>query len=141
MFAIPIVIAAPVIYGLGSGFGASLVVPTAVLLALAAALGTVTLWLARRVLEPAVRLEESRRILEDAYDRARSESLRDALTGLGNHRGFQEEVERQWAMATPTTIPSRLRTFTLETSNRATDSPGNPPATESFRESPPTTAT
>ena len=100
MFAIPIAIAAPVIYGLAWGFGASMVVPTLILLALAAALGTVTVWLARRVLEPAERIEEARRILEDAYDRARSESLRDGLTGLGNHRGFQEELERQWAGAT-----------------------------------------
>jgi len=75
MFAIPIVIAAPVAYGLGWGFGASLVVPTVILLALAAALGTVTLWLARRVLEPAVRWRKpgaSSRTPTTGPDRSRS---------------------------------------------------------------------
>ncbi len=33
--------------------------------------------------------------LEDAYDRARLEVLSDGLTGLGNHRAFQEELDRQ----------------------------------------------
>ncbi len=99
MFAIPIAIAAPMVYGLAWGFGTSLVVPTLGLMALAVVLGTLTVWLSRRVLEPAERLEEARRILEDAYDRARAEALRDTLTGLGNHRAFQEEMERQWAMA------------------------------------------
>ena len=77
MFAIPIAIAAPVIYGLAWGFGTSLVVPTLGLMLLAVVLGALTVWLARRVLEPAERLEQARRILEDAYDRARAEALRD----------------------------------------------------------------
>ena len=63
------------------------------------ALGSLVVYLARRILEPAEQLERSRVILEDAYDRARAESLRDALTGLGNHRAFQEEFERQWLIA------------------------------------------
>jgi diguanylate cyclase (GGDEF)-like protein len=133
MFAIPIVIAAPVIYGLGSGSGASLVVPTAALLALVAVLGTVTLWLARRVLEPAVRLEESRRILEDAYDRARSESLRDALTGLGNHRGFQEEVERQWSLATRNAMPLALAIIDLDDFKQVNDVRGHSAGDEVLR--------
>jgi PleD family two-component response regulator len=32
----------------------------------------------------------------------RAEALRDTLTGLGNHRAFQEEMERQWAIAAGT---------------------------------------
>ena len=35
--------------------------------------------------------------LEEAYDRARLEVLSDELTGLGNHRAFQEELDRQVA--------------------------------------------
>ena len=66
----------------------------------ALALGALTVWLARRVLEPAERLDRARVILEDAYARARAESLRDSLTGLGNHRAFQEELERQWVGST-----------------------------------------
>jgi diguanylate cyclase (GGDEF)-like protein len=67
---------------------------------LAVTMGALTVWLARRILEPAERLDRARVVLEDAYARARAESLRDALTGLGNHRAFQEELERQWLGST-----------------------------------------
>jgi diguanylate cyclase (GGDEF)-like protein len=125
MFAIPIAIAAPVIYGLAWGFGTSMVVPTVGLLVLAMILGTLTVWLARRVLEPAQRLEEARRILEDAYERARSESLRDPLTGLGNHRAFQEEMERQWANATRYQLPLALALIDLDDFKQINDTRGH----------------
>ncbi len=125
MFAIPIAIAAPVIYGLAWGFGTSLVVPTLGLLLLAVLLGTLTLWLARRVLEPAERLEQARLILEDAYDRARAEALRDTLTGLGNHRAFQEEMERQWAAATRHGQPLALAIVDLDDFKGINDARGH----------------
>jgi diguanylate cyclase (GGDEF)-like protein len=125
MFLIPIAIAAPVIYGLGWGFGTSLVVPTAGLLCLAVILGALAVWLARRVLEPVGRLEDARRILEDAYDRARSEALRDTLTGLGNHRAFQEEMERQWAAATRNGQPLALAIVDLDDFKQINDSRGH----------------
>jgi diguanylate cyclase (GGDEF)-like protein len=100
MFAIPLAIAAPVVYGLAIGRGGSMIMPTVIVVVVAMALGVLTVWLARRVLEPAERLDKARVILEDAYARARAESLRDSLTGLGNHRAFQEELERQWVGAT-----------------------------------------
>ncbi len=99
MFVIPVVIAVPVILGTAARDGASMLIPTIGIVLLALLLGLFTAWLARRVLEPAERLDRARVILEDAYARARAESLRDALTGLGNHRAFQEELERQWAGA------------------------------------------
>jgi len=99
MFAIPLGIASPVIYSLSSTNGDDILLPTLAIIALAMVLGVLTVWLARRVLEPAERLDKARLILEDAYARARAESLRDSLTGLGNHRAFQEELERQWAQA------------------------------------------
>ena len=37
--------------------------------------------MAKRILEPAERLDRARVMLEDAYTRARAEYLRDALTG------------------------------------------------------------
>jgi diguanylate cyclase (GGDEF)-like protein len=100
MFVIPIAVATPVIYGIASQRGDAIVLPTTLILGLALILGGLTFWLARRVLEPAERLDKARVILEDAYTRARAESLRDELTGLGNHRSFQEELERQWVAAT-----------------------------------------
>ncbi|HEX7951060.1 MAG TPA: bifunctional diguanylate cyclase/phosphodiesterase [Candidatus Limnocylindrales bacterium] len=99
MFVIPVAISTPVVYGLARGSGTSLIVPTVAIIALAGVLGLLTVWLAHRVLEPAEELEAALRTLEGAYDQARSEALLDALTGLGNHRAFQEEIERQWAIA------------------------------------------
>ncbi|MEO8437527.1 MAG: bifunctional diguanylate cyclase/phosphodiesterase [Chloroflexota bacterium] len=141
MFLIPIAIAAPVVYGLAVGFGASMVVPTVGLLVLAAVLGTLTIWLARRVLEPAERLEEARRILEDAYDRARSEALRDPLSGLGNHRAFQEEMERQWAAATRHNQPLALAMVDLDDFKRINDSRGHAAGDEVLRQAATTIAT
>ena len=125
MFAIPIVIAAPFLYSLGAGHGASIVVPTIAILVLALGLGALTVWLARRVLEPAERLEEARRILEDAYDRARAEALRDTLTGLGNHRAFQEDVERQWAICQRSGRSMALAILDLDDFKRINDSSGH----------------
>jgi diguanylate cyclase (GGDEF)-like protein len=100
MFTIPVALGSPVIYVLTIGHGASVLLPMIGIAALTVTMGALTVWLARRILEPAERLDRARVVLEDAYARARAESLRDALTGLGNHRAFQEELERQWLGST-----------------------------------------
>ena len=51
--------------------------------------------MARQVVRPAEELEASRTRLRELYELARVDSLRDALTGLGNHRAFQEEFDRR----------------------------------------------
>ncbi len=53
------------------------------------------LWMARQVLHPAEQLEASRRRLRELYEHARLDALSDVLTGLGNHRAFHEEFDRQ----------------------------------------------
>ena len=58
-------------------------------------LAVLILWMARQVLRPAQELEASRGRLVDMYELARGDSLRDVITGLGNHRAFQEALERQ----------------------------------------------
>ena len=125
MFAIPIAITVPVVYGQARGEGASLLVPTAIITALALGLGILTVWLAHRVLEPAERLEEALRSLEGAYDQARSEALLDGLTGLGNHRAFQEEMERQWATASRYGRPLALVLLDLDEFKQINDSDGH----------------
>ena len=100
MFTIPVALGSPVIYVLTIGHGVSVLLPMLGITVLTIAMGALTVWLARRILEPAERLDRARVVLEDAYTRARAESLRDALTGLGNHRAFQEELERQWVGST-----------------------------------------
>jgi diguanylate cyclase (GGDEF)-like protein len=52
-------------------------------------------FLARRLLDAIDALENERDRLLELYGRARSDALLDALTGLGNHRAFQEELARQ----------------------------------------------
>lgn len=47
------------------------------------------------------RLESERTDLRQAYDRARLDSLIDGLTGLGNHRAFQEALDEEIAAARP----------------------------------------
>ena len=97
MFVIPLGIAAPVVYGLALGNGSPMLIPTLALAGVGMVLGLVSVWLARRVLEPAEQLDRSRRWLGDAYRRAYEVSLRDPLTGLGNHRAFQEDLEHELA--------------------------------------------
>jgi len=57
-------------------------------------LAAFTLWMARQILRPAAQLEASRSRLRELYESAREAALRDNLTGLGNHRAFQEAVTR-----------------------------------------------
>jgi diguanylate cyclase (GGDEF)-like protein len=53
-----------------------------------------TIWMARQILRPARQLEASRSRLRELYESEREAALRDSLTGLGNHRAFQEAVAR-----------------------------------------------
>jgi diguanylate cyclase (GGDEF)-like protein len=64
------------------------------LVALLALLFMFTAWMARQILRPAAALEASRSRLRELYETAREAALRDSLTGLGNHRAFQEAVAR-----------------------------------------------
>jgi diguanylate cyclase (GGDEF)-like protein len=61
--------------------------------------GIVLIVLARRVRRQVAKAEGAYNELREAYDRARLDSLLDALTGLGNHRAFQEELDARIAKA------------------------------------------
>jgi diguanylate cyclase (GGDEF)-like protein len=62
-------------------------------------LAIVLVVLARRVRRGVSGAREAYTELREAYDRARLDSLLDALTGLGNHRAFQEELDARIAQA------------------------------------------
>ena len=49
----------------------------------------------QRTLRQMEDLDEEQGGLKEAYDRARLDALHDGLTGLGNHRAFQEELDLQ----------------------------------------------
>ena len=53
-----------------------------------------TWWMGRQILAPAAALESRRAHFENLYESAREAALIDSLTGLGNHRAFQEAVTR-----------------------------------------------
>ena len=55
--------------------------------------------LARPLLRDIGRLAAENARLRELYGRAREDSLLDGLTGLGNHRAFQEELARQLDVA------------------------------------------
>jgi diguanylate cyclase (GGDEF)-like protein len=51
--------------------------------------------LTRRILGPAADLQRMSEQLRTLYSQARLDALLDPITGLGNHRAFQEELHRQ----------------------------------------------
>ncbi len=72
----------------------------AAILGVAAAIVTLVLLVSgRRIRMGAGELAGELAELRAAYDRARLESVTDGLTGLGNHRGFQEELDARVAVA------------------------------------------
>jgi diguanylate cyclase (GGDEF)-like protein len=125
MFLIPVAIGAPVVLGLTRGASVSLLLATVAIVALTLVLGLITVWLAHRVLEPAERLQEALEALEGAYDMARSEALLDGLTGLGNHRAFQEEMDRHWSGAVRYGRPLSLVLLDLDEFKQVNDSAGH----------------
>lgn len=68
-------------------------VQLAALAALAILLVVLVRWMTGEILRPAAELEVSRARLHRAFEEVREFALVDALTGLGNHRAFQEEFE------------------------------------------------
>ena len=61
--------------------------------------GVILLVLRRSVRRGLATVNHDMSELREAYDRARLDSLLDGLTGLGNHRGFQEELDVRIAQA------------------------------------------
>ncbi len=89
------------------------------------ALGVLILWMARQVIRPAEELEASRRRLRDMYEGARLDALHDALTGLGNHRAFQEEFDRQLDAAKRYSTPLALVLIDLDDFKTVNDTSGH----------------
>jgi len=95
------------------------------LIALAFVLPPVMVLLARSMLGAAARLEVERTELRNLYQRARLDSLIDPLTGLGNHRAFQEEFVRQVEEARRHASPLSLILIDLDDLKRVNDELGH----------------
>src|SRR5215208_4038779 len=70
-------------------------------------------------------LARSRADLNDRYQAALADSLLDPLTGLGNHRAFQEELDRQVEAAQRYAIPLSLAIIDLDEFKAINDGKGH----------------
>ncbi|MGQ0607320.1 MAG: EAL domain-containing protein [Chloroflexota bacterium] len=93
----------------------------AILIASAAAIAVATVAL-RRTIAPMVATQADLRV---RYEAALADSLRDPLTGLGNHRAFHEELGRQAAAALRYEVPLALVLIDLDEFKAINDGRGH----------------
>jgi diguanylate cyclase (GGDEF)-like protein len=105
-----------------------------VMVALTLLLIALTVWMSRQVLRPAEELDRSRTDLRKMYEVARADSLRDGLTGLGNHRAFQEELDRELEWYQRYKVPVALLLIDLDDLKLVNDSAGHAAGDEMLRE-------
>ena len=79
----------------------------------------------RRVVVPVAALEARLGMVLEAYGRARLDARMDPLTGLGNHRAFQEELARQVADSARDGRPLSLAILDLDDLKRLNDTAGH----------------
>jgi diguanylate cyclase (GGDEF)-like protein len=82
-------------------------------------------WFARGVLRHTAELESERRELSELYGRASHDALVDGLTGLGNHRAFQDELVRQIDLARRQGKPVSLLIADVDNLKDVNDSQGH----------------
>ena len=70
-------------------------------------------------------LVRSRAELQVRYQAAIADALRDQLTGLGNHRSFQEELDKQVEHATRYRVPVALVLIDLDEFKQVNDTAGH----------------
>jgi diguanylate cyclase (GGDEF)-like protein len=101
------------------------VMPVIALVVVSLALVGLIIWMARRVLEPAVQLDKARHRLGTLYEAEREHALQDNLTGLGNHRAFQEELGRQYDQSLRYRVPFALLLIDLDEFKQVNDTMGH----------------
>jgi diguanylate cyclase (GGDEF)-like protein len=87
--------------------------------AAALAVGGLALW---RAVAPVVATQAD---LQVRYEAALADALRDPLTGLGNHRAFHEELDRQVATALRYDVPLSLLLIDLDEFKAVNDGRGH----------------
>jgi diguanylate cyclase (GGDEF)-like protein len=108
--------------------------PLALVVGLSAFLIAVAMWMSRQVLRPAEQLARSHADLAALYETVKGNSLRDPLTGLGNHRAFQEEVDRQLEWYRRYKVPFALLVFDLDNFKSVNEAEGHAAGDELLRE-------
>ncbi|OGO53616.1 MAG: hypothetical protein A2V85_00325 [Chloroflexi bacterium RBG_16_72_14] len=94
---------------------------------------TTVIGLLRVALANANRLTAAIADLRDGFDIVRLDSVRDPLTGLGNHRGFQEELDRAAAMARRHNQSTSLLLIDVDDLKRVNDAEGHAAGDEVLR--------
>jgi diguanylate cyclase (GGDEF)-like protein len=97
----------------------------AVLVAAAVILPILMAWSARAILREAEALDGERGELRELYGRARHDALVDGLTGLGNHRAFQDELARQLDLAKRQRTPVALLLVDVDDLKQVNDTQGH----------------
>jgi GGDEF domain-containing protein len=105
----------------------------ALTIALTAVLAALTVWMTRQVLLPAEELERSRAEMTRMYELARADSLLDGLTGLGNHRAFQEELDRELEWYQRYHVPVALIILDLDDLKLTNDAEGHAAGDDQLR--------
>jgi diguanylate cyclase (GGDEF)-like protein len=117
--------------------GTSTVLPTPVVVAAIATAGAVAALVALRLMHAALRrldrLDALSLELTDRFDRVRLDAIRDPLTGLGNHRAFQEELDRAAAMARRHGQSTSLLLIDVDDLKRMNDTEGHSAGDEVLR--------
>lgn len=93
----------------------------AILLGAAAALGVATAALGRTI-APLVATQAD---LQERYEAAKADALRDPLTSLGNHRAFHEELDRQVEASLRYGVPVSLMLIDLDEFKTINDTGGH----------------
>jgi len=106
----------------------------ALMVALTALLVALTVWMTKQVLQPAEELEKSRTEIRRMYEVAKADSLRDGLTGLGNHRAFHEELDRDIEWYQRYKVPVALLLMDIDDLKLVNDSEGHVAGDEMLRE-------
>jgi diguanylate cyclase (GGDEF)-like protein len=110
------------------------VVAMVVLTSLSVVMIGLAVWISHQVLRPTEALENSRAELQRMYEAAKADSMRDGLTGLGNFRAFQEELDRQIEWYQRYKVPLALLVVDIDDLNALNESEGHAAGDEVLRE-------
>jgi diguanylate cyclase (GGDEF)-like protein len=97
----------------------------AVLIGSALVVPVLMAWLARAIIREVQALDTERQQFSELYGRASHDALVDGLTGLGNHRAFQDELARQIEIAKRQGMPVALMLIDVDNLKSVNDTQGH----------------